>query len=188
LCDTEIALLAFTIHDDSKPVTSRHPVKKESSPFLWFDYEAEEAANFYVGIFENSRINEISVYPEAGQVLHGRPPGSVMVVDFELDGETFRALNGGPIVKVEAISLEVECETQEELDYYWERLSDGGDPDAQQCGWLKDRYGVTWQVVPTILPALITDNDVGKSTRVMQAMLKMKKLDIAELKKAADGH
>jgi predicted 3-demethylubiquinone-9 3-methyltransferase (glyoxalase superfamily) len=112
-----------------------------------------------------------------------------MVVDFELDGEKFRALNGGPVFKFnEALSLEVECEDQEEVDYYWEKLSAGGDPAAQQCGWLKDKYGVSWQVVPTILPKLMTDKDMSKSGRVMAAMLGMKKLDIAQLESAANGH
>lgn len=164
-------------------------MKKPISPFLWFDNEAEEAANYYVNIFDNSKINRVSHYTEVGQDIHGRPPGSVMVVDFELDGQTFRALNGGPIFKFnEAISLEVDCETQEEVDYYWEKLSAGGDPKAQQCGWLKDKYGVSWQVVPSILPELMTDEDLGKSGRVMNVMLKMKKLDIGELKRAAEGH
>jgi predicted 3-demethylubiquinone-9 3-methyltransferase (glyoxalase superfamily) len=159
------------------------------SPFLWFDSEAEEAANYYVRIFDNSKIVNISHYTEVGQYIHGRPPGSVMVVDFELDGEKFRALNGGPVFKFnEALSLEVECEDQEEVDYYWDKLSAGGDPAAQQCGWLKDKYGVSWQVVPTILPKLMTDKDMSKSGRVMAAMLGMKKLDIAQLESAANGH
>jgi len=159
------------------------------SPFLWFDSEAEEAANYYVGIFKNSKIVNISHYTEAGQQFHGRPPGSVMVVDFELDGERFRALNGGPMFTFnEAISLEVECDDQQELDYYWDSLSAGGDPRAQQCGWLKDKYGVSWQVVPTVLSKLMTDKDLAKSGRVMTAMLSMKKLDIAQLESAANGH
>jgi predicted 3-demethylubiquinone-9 3-methyltransferase (glyoxalase superfamily) len=164
-------------------------MKQRISPFLWFDYQAEEAANYYVGIFKNSKIVNISHYTEVGQDIHGRPPGSVMVVDFELDGEKFRALNGGPIFKFnEAMSLEVDCDDQEEVDYYWDRLSAGGDPKAQQCGWLKDKYGVSWQVVPSVLEKLMTDKDLAKSGRVMAAMLNMKKLDIAQLESAANGH
>ena len=120
-------------------------------PCLWFDHQAEEAAKFYVSVFKNSKITTVSRYSAAGQEIHGRPPGSVMVVAFELDGQTFTALNGGPDFKFnEAISLQVYCETQQEIDYYWEKLSKGGDPKAQQCGWLKDKYGLSWQVVPDL--------------------------------------
>jgi predicted 3-demethylubiquinone-9 3-methyltransferase (glyoxalase superfamily) len=140
---------------------------------------------FYTEIFKNSKIVTIARYPEAGQEIHGKAPGSVMTVAFELNGQTFTALNGGPLLKFnEAISFQVNCETQDEVDYYWEKLSDGGDPKAQQCGWLKDKYGLSWQIVPTLLPVLIADPDTEKSNRVMEAMLKMKKLDIPTLKQA----
>jgi predicted 3-demethylubiquinone-9 3-methyltransferase (glyoxalase superfamily) len=156
------------------------------TPFLWFDDQAEAAARFYTGIFKNSKIGRISRYGEAGREAHHRPAGSVMVVEFELEGQSFAALNGGPLFKFsEAISFEVSCETQQEVDYYWEKLGAGGDPKAQQCGWLKDRYGLSWQVVPTVLGKLMTDPDPARAGRVMQAMLQMKKLDIAELERAA---
>jgi predicted 3-demethylubiquinone-9 3-methyltransferase (glyoxalase superfamily) len=157
-------------------------------PCLWFDDQAEQAAGFYTSVFSNSRITAISRYGEAGREVHGREPGSVMTVAFELDGQAFTALNGGPIFKFnEAVSLQINCETQSEVDYYWEKLSASGDPKAQQCGWLKDEFGLSWQVVPTILSELIADPDPAKSGRAMQAMLKMKKLDIAELKRAHAG-
>jgi predicted 3-demethylubiquinone-9 3-methyltransferase (glyoxalase superfamily) len=155
---------------------------------LWFDDQAEQAARFYTGIFKNSRIVRITRYGKAGFEIHRRPAGSVMTVEFELDGQKFTALNGGPAFTFnEAISLEVHCKTQDEIDYYWEKLSAGGDPKAQQCGWLKDRYGVSWQVVPTMLVELVTDETSPKSQRTFEAMLRMKKLDIAALKKAYDG-
>src|SRR5262249_51793827 len=126
--------------------------------------------------------------PAVGQEIHGKPPGSVMTVAFELNGQSFTALNGGPIFKFsEAISLQVDCETQEEVDYYWQRLSEDGDPTAQQCGWLKDKFGLSWQVVPKVLPKLIADPDTAKSQRAFQAMPKMKKLDIAGLQRAFAG-
>jgi predicted 3-demethylubiquinone-9 3-methyltransferase (glyoxalase superfamily) len=156
------------------------------TPCLWFDDRAEEAAEFYTAIFPNSKIVNISRYGEAGQEVHGKPPGSVMTVAFELEGQTFTALNGGPIFKFnEAISFQVDCETQAEVDSYWQKLSEGGDEKAQQCGWLKDKYGVSWQIVPKILTEMLGDADTGKSQRVMTAMLKMKKIDIDELKQAA---
>src|SRR6476661_6753561 len=155
-------------------------------PFLWFDDQAEAAARFYTSIFKNSKLGRISRYGEAGQEAHHRPPGSVMVVEFELEGQRFAALNGGPVFKfTEAISFEISCDTQEEVDYYWDKLSTGGDPKAQQCGWLKYKYGLSWQVVPTVLGELMTDPDPARAGRVMQAMLQMKKLDIAELERAA---
>ena len=158
------------------------------APCLWFDNQAEEAAGFYTSIFRNSRIVTIARYGEAGHEVHGRPAGSVMTVAFELDGQAFTALNGGPIFKFnEAISFQVNCETQQEVDYYWEQLSAGGDEKAQQCGWLKDKYGASWQVVPTELPAMMGDPDPKKSGRAMEAMLKMKKLDIEKLKQAYAG-
>jgi len=157
-------------------------------PCLWFDDRAEAAARFYTGIFKNSRIVRITRYGTAGFEVHGRPAGSVLTVEFELDGQTFTALNGGPVFTFnEAISLEVHCETQDEIDYFWEKLSAGGDPRAQQCGWLKDKYGVSWQVVPTALIEMITDEKSPKSQRAFEAMLQMKKLDIAALKRAYDG-
>lgn len=160
-------------------------MKSKISPCLWFDHQGEEAARFYCGIFKNSKITAISHYGEAGKEIHGQTPGSVMTVAFELNGQSFTALNGGPVFKFnEAISFQIECETQAEVDHYWERLSAGGDPQAQQCGWLKDKFGVSWQVVPKVLPELLTQPDSAKSQRVFQAMLKMKKLDIAGLKGA----
>ena len=158
------------------------------SPCLWFADQAEEAARFYTGIFPNSRITAISRYGEAGQEIHGRPAGSVMTVAFELDGHAFTALNGGPAFTFnEAISLQVHCATQEEIDHYWEKLSDGGDPGAQQCGWLKDRYGVSWQVVPAFLDELFADAGSPGTRRATDALLRMKKLDIAELRAAYAG-
>src|SRR5688572_3489445 len=158
------------------------------TPCLWFDDQAETAAKFYTGIFKNSKIGTISRYGEAGREIHGRAPGSVMTVAFELDGQTFTALNGGPVFKFnEAISFQINCDTQADVDYYWEKLSKGGDKAAQQCGWLKDRFGVSWQVVPKVLPELLIDSDPAKSQRAFNAMLQMKKLDIAELKNAHAG-
>jgi predicted 3-demethylubiquinone-9 3-methyltransferase (glyoxalase superfamily) len=158
-------------------------------PCLWFDSQAEEAAKFYTGIFRDSKIVATSHYGEAGQEVHGQKPGTVMTVAFELEGQSFTALNGGPVFKFnEAISLQVMCDNQEQVDHYWNKLSDGGDEKAQQCGWLKDRFGVSWQVVPRVLPELLIDPDPGRSQRAMNAMLKMKKLDIAQLKRASDGH
>ncbi|MDH4564083.1 VOC family protein [Pseudomonas sp. BN411] len=157
-------------------------------PCLWFDDQAEAAANFYVGIFPNSKITTMSRYGEAGRDVHGREPGSVLTVDFELDGQRFTALNGGPIFKFnEAVSFQIHCDDQEELDYYWDRLSAGGDPNAQQCGWLKDRYGLSWQVVPIAMIKMLEDSLSAPSQRAFAAMMQMKKLDIAALKKAFDG-
>lgn len=152
------------------------------TPFLWFDDKAEEAVNFYVSIFGNSKIGGISRYGEAGP----GPKGSVMVVEFQLDGQEFIALNGGPHFKfTEAISFVVNCTTQEEVDGFWEKLSEGG--EKSRCGWLKDKYGMSWQIVPTILAELMQSKDPGKSKRVMEAMLKMDKIDIQTLKQAHDG-
>lgn len=164
------------------------PTIQRITTCLWFDDQAEEAAKFYTSIFKNSKITSITRYGEAGREVHGRPPGSVMVAAFELDGQAFTALNGGPIFKFnEAISLQIHCETQEEVDHYWNKLSAGGDPAAQQCGWLKDKYGLSWQVVPKILLDLISDPDPAKSQKAMTAMLQMKKINIAELKRAVSG-
>ncbi|MGD0143943.1 MAG: VOC family protein [Rhizomicrobium sp.] len=150
---------------------------------LWFDDNAEEAVNFYVSIIRNSRVRKISRYTGAGQEVHGRPEGSVMVVVFELDDREFMALNGGPHFKLtEAISLRVNCESQTEVDTLWETLSAGG--EKSQCGWLKDKFGLSWQIVPTVLDEMMGDKDTKKAARVMTAMLKMQKLDIATLKRA----
>ena len=158
------------------------PIKQRISPCLWFDGQAEEAANFYVSIFNNSRITAVSRYGEAGP----GPKGSVMVIGFELDGQTFTALNGGPAFKfTEAISMIVHCETQAEVDDYWEKLSVGGQPG--RCAWLKDKFGVSWQIVPTALVELLRDKDVAKSARVMQAMFGMTKINIAGLRRAYEG-
>lgn len=156
------------------------------TPCLWFDHQAEEAAKFYTSIFKHSKINTITRYGDAGREIHGQVAGTVMTVAFELEGQSFTALNGGPVFKFsEAISFQIDCETQDEVDYFWEKLSEGGDKNAQQCGWLKDKYGVSWQVVPRRLIALINDPDYEKSQRVMQAMLQMKKIDIEGLERAA---
>jgi predicted 3-demethylubiquinone-9 3-methyltransferase (glyoxalase superfamily) len=150
------------------------------TPCLWFDDQAEDAANFYTSVFPSSRIVDVDRYGEAGP----RPAGMVMIVTFELDGQLFTALNGGPEFTIdEAISFEVSCETQEEVDHYWSKLSEGGQEGP--CGWLKDRFGVSWQIVPNALPRLLRDSDRAKSQRVMKAMLGMKKIEIEELEKAA---
>jgi len=158
-------------------------------PNLWFDTQAEDAARFYTDIFKDSKLGAVARYPEAGQEIHGKPPGSVMTVEFELNGQSFIALNGGPnFTFTEAISLEIDCADQAEMDYYWEKLSEGGDPAAQQCGWLKDKFGLSWQVVPrALMEEMLNDPDKAKSERAFQAMLQMKKLDIAALKRAFDG-
>ncbi len=163
-------------------------VTQRISPCLWFDGQAEEAVRFYSSIFRNSRVLRIARYGKAGHEFHKKPEGSVMTIAFELDGQEFTALNGGPEFKFnEAISLQVFCETQEEIDYYWKKLCEGGDEKAQMCGWLKDRFGVSWQVVPTILAELVSDPTSAKSQRAMQALLEMKKLVIGDLKRAYDG-
>jgi predicted 3-demethylubiquinone-9 3-methyltransferase (glyoxalase superfamily) len=152
------------------------------TPFLWFDGKAEEAMHFYTSIFKNSKVGNVSRYGEVGP----GPKGSVMVAAFELDGLHFTALNGGPQFKfTEAISLYVNCDSQEEVDHYWNKLSEGG--QVQQCGWLKDKFGVSWQIIPSALPKLMGDPDRAKANRVMQAMLQMKKIDIAKLQQAAAG-
>ena len=154
------------------------------TPFLWFDHQAEEAAKFYTSIFRNSRIGKIARYDQAGEKVSGRRAGSVMTVEFQLEGQDFLALNGGPQFKfTEAISFVVSCKTQAEVDRFWNTLSAGG--KEVQCGWLKDKYGLSWQVVPTVLGELLGSKDAAKSQRVMEAMLKMVKLDIRELKGAA---
>lgn len=158
------------------------------APCLWFDSQAEEAARYYVSIFKNSRITGITRYSKAGFEIHGRPAGSIMLVAFELDGHGFTALNGGPQFKFnEAISLQVLCDTQAEIDYYWEKLGAGGDPRAQVCGWLKDRYGLSWQVVPRLEAFFYQDEKSPGAERAMEAILKMKKIDIAALQRAYQG-
>ena len=150
--------------------------------FLWFDDKAEEAMNFYISLFKNSKVVSVSRYGDAGP----GPKGSVMVATFQLDGQEFMALNGGPHFKfTEAISLLVNCETQEEVDRFWEKLSEGG--EKSQCGWLKDKYGLSWQIVPTVLGEMMQDKDPEKTKRVMEAMLQMDKLDIKSLKQAYEG-
>lgn len=157
-------------------------------PCLWFDDQAEEAARFYTGVFPGSAITRVAYYGQEGHEIHGRPAGSVMTVAFELAGMPFTALNGGPVFRFnEAVSLQVMCDSQAEIDRYWDALGAGGDPQAQQCGWLKDRYGLSWQVVPRILPELLTDADHARSQRVVAALLKMKKLEIAALERAHAG-
>jgi predicted 3-demethylubiquinone-9 3-methyltransferase (glyoxalase superfamily) len=156
------------------------------TPCLWFASQAEEAANYYVGIFPHSRITAVSRYGEAGREIHGMAPGTVLTVEFELDGQAFTALNGGPAFQFsEAVSFQVMCDTQDEIDYYWDRLGAGGDELARQCGWLKDRFGASWQVVPRRLQALLTGRDAARTDRVMEALLRMKKLDLEALVHAA---
>ena len=156
------------------------------TPFLWFDNQAEEAVNFYLSVFKNSKIVNVARYGDDGAKVSGRPQGSVMTVAFQLDGQPFVALNGGPVFTFSpAISFVVDCQTQQEVDHLWEKLSAGG--EQQQCGWLKDKYGVTWQIVPSVLGELMSDPDPAKAQRVMQAMLQMTRLDIAALQQAA-GH
>ena len=151
--------------------------------FLWFDTQAEEAANFYVSVFKNSKIESVSRYPAEAEEASGKKAGAVMTVKFLLDGQEFTALNGGPEFKFnEAISLVVNCETQEEIDEYWEKLTEGG--TEVQCGWLKDKYGLAWQITPPVLYEMLQDEDPEKAGRAMKAMLQMKKLDIQALKQA----
>jgi predicted 3-demethylubiquinone-9 3-methyltransferase (glyoxalase superfamily) len=158
------------------------------TPFLWFDGQAEEAAKHYTSIFEGSRIEKVTRYGEVGREVHGREPGTAMTVEFSLAGQSFTALNGGPLFRFsEAVSFVVHCETQAEVDHYWERLGEGGDPQARQCGWLKDRFGLSWQIVPRVLGELLSDPDPARAGRAMQAMLQMQKLDIAALRRAHAG-
>jgi predicted 3-demethylubiquinone-9 3-methyltransferase (glyoxalase superfamily) len=160
---------------------------QQIAPCLWFDTQAEEAANFYVSVFKNAKIIATTRYGEAGQEVHGKPPGSVLTVEFELNGLMFMALNGGPVFQFnEAISMMVDCETQEEIDYYWEKLS--AVPESEQCGWLKDKYGVSWQIFPFALSRqMLGEPDNPNSQRAFAAMMEMKKIDIAGLKKAYEG-
>jgi predicted 3-demethylubiquinone-9 3-methyltransferase (glyoxalase superfamily) len=157
------------------------------TPFLWFDHQAEAAVKFYTSLFKKSKIGKITHYNKAAEKVAGRPAGSVMTVEFEIEGQEFTALNGGPLFKFnESVSLVVSCKTQKEVDYYWKKLTAVGGKEVQ-CGWLKDKYGLSWQIVPTVLGELLGDKDAAKSQRVMQAMLKMVKLDIKKLKRAHQG-
>jgi predicted 3-demethylubiquinone-9 3-methyltransferase (glyoxalase superfamily) len=155
------------------------------TPCLWFDSNAEEAVNFYTEIFKNSKIGKVSRYGEAGYEIHEKPAGTVLTIEFELNGQAFTALNGGSIFKFnEAISFQVGCESQEEVDYFWLKLSQGGDAKAQQCGWLKDKFGVSWQIIPTALGEMLQSKDAKKSESVMKALLQMRKIDIKTLRQA----
>ncbi len=157
------------------------------TPCLWFDGQAEAAVGLYTSVFPNSAVKSVSRYGEAGREVHGGTPGTVLVMAFELDGVAFTALNGGPHFRFnEAISLQVNCDTQQEIDHYWSRLSEGGAPEAQQCGWLKDRFGLSWQVVPSSIARMMTTG-ADKADRVMTALLKMKKIDLAALERAYAG-
>ena len=160
-------------------------ITQRITPHLWFAHEAEQAVAFYTSIFNNSKIGTISRYGEAGHDIHGMQAGTVMSIEFELDGMRFAALNGGPAFQFnEALSLIVNCETQAEVDYYWEKLSEGGDPEAQQCGWLKDKYGLSWQITPLAAVDMLNDPDKERSERVMECILGMKKLDLALIAEA----
>ena len=173
-------------HPSPAPALTPSGPRQRITPFLWFDHQAEAAAAFYVSVFRNSRILKIARYGEATARATGRPPDSAMTVAFQLDGQEFVALNGGPPFQFnEAISFVVNCETQAEVDHYWDKLSQGG--QTQPCGWLKDRYGVSWQVVPRILGELVSGPDAARAQRVMQAMLQMVKLDLQGLQQAAEG-
>jgi predicted 3-demethylubiquinone-9 3-methyltransferase (glyoxalase superfamily) len=163
-------------------------IVQKITPCLWFDNQAEEAAKFYVSLFDNSAIGAITRYGREGFEVHGRPDGAVMTVSFRLEGQEFTALNGGPHFKfTEAISFVVRCETQAEVDRYWDKSCEGGDEKAQQCGWLKDKYGVSWQIVPAALFEMMAEADSEKSGRVMRAMLQMRKLNLAALRQAYVG-
>lgn len=155
---------------------------------IWFNDQAEEAAKFYTSVFKDSKITRTMRYSDAGKETHGHDAGEVMTVEFILNGQRFTGLNGGPDFKPnEAVSIEIHCEDQKEVDYYWERLNEGGDPKAQQCGWLRDKYGVSWQVIPTAMNELMMDHESPKAQRAMKAMLGMKKLDLAALQRAYEG-
>jgi predicted 3-demethylubiquinone-9 3-methyltransferase (glyoxalase superfamily) len=164
--------------EDSMQITTQ-----KIMPCLWFDTQAEEAANFYAAVFKNSKVGQISRYGKEGYEIHGKKAGSVMTVEFEIEGQQFLALNGGPQFKFnEAVSFQVLCETQAEIDYFWDKLAEGGKEGP--CGWLKDKFGLSWQIVPTALPQFLKDGNAETAERIMKAMLKMRKLDIAALKRA----
>jgi predicted 3-demethylubiquinone-9 3-methyltransferase (glyoxalase superfamily) len=173
----------------ARKATSRRGTPSATlSPCLWFDDQAEEAARYYVSIFKKAKIVSVNRYPAVGQDVHGRPAGSVMTVDFVLNGLTFTALNGGPVFKFnEAVSMQVLCRTQAEIDYYWEKLGAGGDPKARACGWLKDKFGLSWQVAPLGIVKLFRDPKTKPAERAFAAMMKMKKIDIAALEAARKG-
>ena len=161
-------------------------IRQKISPCLWFDTQAEQAANFYVSVFKNGRIKAVSRYSEAGRDVHGKEAGSVMVVDFEIEGQSFTALNGGPLFKFnEAVSFQVMCDSQDEIDHFWNALTDGG--RESQCGWLKDKFGLSWQVVPSQLPQMLSGNDAARQDRMMTAVMGMKKYDLAALQRAYAG-
>jgi predicted 3-demethylubiquinone-9 3-methyltransferase (glyoxalase superfamily) len=172
----------------SRPANKAGASVQPISPCLWFDDQAEEAARFYVSVFKKAKILNVSRYPAVGQEVHRRPPGSVMTVEFRLNDLTFTALNGGPLFKFdEAVSLQVMCRTQAEIDYYWARLSEGGDASAQACGWLKDKFGLSWQIVPAGMARMMKDPKSKATERAFGAMMQMKKLDIAQLEAAFKG-
>ena len=161
--------------------------KHKIMPCLWFDTEAEDAANFYCSVFRNSKIGKVSRFPNAGQEVHHKEAGTVMTVEFELDGQPFVALNGGPQFKFdEAVSFQIFCETQDEIDYYWSALTQGGKESS--CGWLKDKFGLSWQVVPAAIPQMMSDPDRERSARAMNAVMQMKKFDLATLQRAYAGN
>ncbi|CAN5570649.1 VOC family protein [soil metagenome] len=163
-------------------------MKLKITPCLWFDSQAETAAEFYTSVFPDSRINSVSRYGEAGQEYHGRPPGSVMVVAFELNGQSFTGLNGGPLYQFsEAISFQIECEDQAEIDYYWNKLSEGGAVEAQRCGWLKDKFGLSWQIVPRIFSEIFDGPPTPASQRTMVAIMEMAKIDLVAIERAYAG-
>jgi len=167
--------------------TMNKTIMQKITPFLWYDHDAEEAAKFYTSIFKNSKIIDIAHYGKSAAEASGRPKGTVMSVTFELEGQLFMALNGGPVFKFSpAISFFINCDTQKEVDELWERLSDGGEKD--QCGWLKDKFGVSWQIVPNVLGEMLQDKDANKSENVMRALLQMKKIDIQGLRITYDGN
>ena len=177
----------FTMSEATIVETAGNKIENNQKivPCLWFDNQAEDAVKFYVSIFKNSSIDGVVRYGKEGFEIHHMKEGTVMTMDFKIEGQRFIALNGGPVFKFnEAISFQVYCETQQKVDYYWEKLSEGGDPNAQQCGWLKDKYGVSWQVIPTILIKMLKDQDSNKSQKVMKTMLQMKKIDIQSLSHA----
>ncbi len=158
------------------------------SPCLWFDNNAEDAVQFYVSIFKNAKVGNVTRYGKEGYEIHKKKEGTVMTIDFEIEEQKFLALNGGPVFKFnEAISFQIYCGTQKEIDYYWDKLTEGGDKSAQICGWLKDKFGVSWQVVPHVLIKMLQDKHTNKTERVMKAMLQMHKLDINALTKAYQG-
>jgi predicted 3-demethylubiquinone-9 3-methyltransferase (glyoxalase superfamily) len=160
------------------PVTAQ-----KITPCLWFDSQAEEAAKFYASVFKNSKIGKISRYGKEGFEIHGRTAGTVMTVEFEIDGQKFVALNGGPHFRFnEAVSFQVHCDSQQEIDYFWSKLGEGG--QEQPCGWLKDKFGLSWQVIPKALPEMLMDENSDKAQRVMRSMLQMRKIDLAALERA----